>query len=68
MTEEPTNTEISMASPAVLMLSLEKEQQSLEANTSGFLYLASLTDFPDHSLCTFFLANLNERTKARLPV
>lgn len=49
------------------VLCLEQVQQSLEDHTRGFLHLACLPSFTDHSLCIFYLTSLNERTKARLP-
>ncbi len=57
---------ISMDSPAVLLLCLEQEQKRLEAHTSGFLDLVSL-NFPNRSLCLFYLASMNKQTTAQLP-
>lgn len=51
----------------LLCLEQDQEQKSLEAHTRAFLYVASLMDFPDCSLHAFYLASLNERTKALLP-
>lgn len=56
-----------MDSTAVLLLCLEQEHKSLEAHSCGFLYLQSLPNFPDCSLCSSYLASMNKQTKAQLP-
>ncbi|ROL43187.1 hypothetical protein DPX16_18590 [Anabarilius grahami] len=52
--------------PAVQLLCLNQEQQSVKAHTQRFQQLACLINFPDRLLCTFYLTSLNVETKARL--
>lgn len=52
--------------PAVQLLCMDQDQQSVVAHTQRFQQLACLTNFPYRSLCTFYLTSLNVEMKARL--
>ncbi len=51
---------------AVLVLLQEQGDRSLKDHTEDFVFLASLTHYPDSCLCSFYQAGLNTATWAQL--
>lgn len=52
-----------MDNPAFLLLCLEQGDRSLEQHLEDYIFLATLSNFPNECLCTFLYAGLNTPTK-----